>query len=68
MAPLGVARFRAEKFDLVVTDIVMQEKEGMQTICEIRELDPQARIVAISGGGRNWWPRRGAAGPGPRPC
>ncbi len=38
--------------DLVVTDIVMPEKEGLQTIREIRQVNPEARIIAISGGGR----------------
>ncbi len=38
--------------DVVVTDIVMPEKEGLQTIREIREVNPEARIIAISGGGR----------------
>jgi len=41
-----------EAIDLVVTDIVMPEKEGIATIREIRQRNPQARIIAISGGGR----------------
>ena len=41
-----------EVIDLVVTDIVMPEKEGLQTIREIKQVNPEARIIAISGGGR----------------
>lgn len=40
-----------QTIDLVVTDIVMPEKEGIATIREIRQRNPRARIIAISGGG-----------------
>ena len=45
--------FRATPFDLVVTDLVMPDKEGLETILELRAERPGIRIIAMSGGGRN---------------
>ena len=38
-------------YDLLVTDIVMPEKEGIETIIDLQEEFPQVKIIAISGGG-----------------
>lgn len=37
--------------DLIVTDILMPEKEGLETIMELRAEWPELRIIAITGGG-----------------
>lgn len=42
----------AKEFDLVVTDVIMPEKDGVQLITEIKKTRPKARVLAMSGGGR----------------
>jgi CheY-like chemotaxis protein len=48
----GLAAFRRGRPDVVVTDILMPDKEGIETILELRTLWPHGSIIAISGGGR----------------
>lgn len=48
----GVKLYREQPTDLIITDIVMPEKEGIETIMELKQDFPEARIIAISGGGR----------------
>jgi DNA-binding response OmpR family regulator len=37
-------------FDLVITDLIMPEKEGLETIAELQRTAPKIKIIATSGG------------------
>jgi DNA-binding response OmpR family regulator len=50
-AQTGLSRFAELNPDLVIVDILMPGKEGMATILELREANPEAHILAITGGG-----------------
>jgi CheY-like chemotaxis protein len=41
-----------ERFDLVITDIIMPEADGFDVIDTTRKLQPHARVFAMSGGGK----------------
>ena len=41
-----------KEFDLIVTDVLMPERDGVQLIAEIKKTRPNARVLAMSGGGR----------------
>jgi YesN/AraC family two-component response regulator len=48
---IGMKLFRQNPFDLIITDIIMPEKEGLEMITELTRDYPGMKIIAMSGGG-----------------
>ena len=48
----GLLVFQEHPTDIVITDLLMPKKEGIETIMELQKLSPKLKIIAISGGGR----------------
>ncbi|MDR3629913.1 MAG: response regulator [Desulfocapsaceae bacterium] len=48
----GLDMYYAHRPDLVITDLIMPDKEGLEVIMELAKLTPKPKIIAISGGGK----------------
>jgi len=48
----GLARFLSRPAALVVTDIIMPNREGIETIIALKKARPTTKVVALSGGYR----------------
>ena len=48
----GLKQIAQSSFDLVVTDIVMPEIEGIEFILQLHREQPDLKVIAMSGGGR----------------
>jgi CheY-like chemotaxis protein len=47
----GLQLFNENPVDLIITDIFMPEKDGLEMIRELRRSHPNLRVLAMSGGG-----------------
>jgi len=48
----AIIRFKPSITELVVTDLIMPEEDGLKVIMQCREKKPALKIIAISGGGK----------------
>jgi CheY-like chemotaxis protein len=48
----GIEIYREKPADLIITDLIMPGKEGIETIMELRRDFKDVKIMAMSGGGR----------------
>ena len=48
----AIIQFEKHRPDLVVTDLLMPGKDGIETLFELKQINCKAKIIALSGGGR----------------
>jgi two-component system, chemotaxis family, chemotaxis protein CheY len=48
----AIHRYRESPSDLVITDLIMPDIDGLEVIQQLRRINPAVRVLAISGGGR----------------
>ena len=49
----GIQLIGEQPFDLVITDLIMPEKEGIETLMEIKEKHAPLKVMVMSGGERS---------------
>jgi len=52
----AISHFKPLITDIIITDLIMPDEDGLKVIIKLKELKPTLKIIAISGGGK--------AGPG----
>jgi CheY-like chemotaxis protein len=46
----GLSQLKMQQFDLIITDIIMPEQDGFETIMAVASMPNAPKIIAISGG------------------
>ena len=49
----GIKIYRQNPADLIITDLIMPNKDGIGTIIDLKKEFPDVKIIAMSGGGLN---------------
>jgi len=47
----AVARIEQEDFDIVITDLMMPQKDGFDVVEAVKQHRPDAKVLVITGGG-----------------
>ena len=53
---VGIETYKQQPADLIITDIMMPEKDGFQTIRELKAVQPDVKIIALTGFGLHTLP------------
>lgn len=48
----GIKLYREQQIEMVITDLIMPGKEGIETIIQLKQDVPDVKIIAMSGGGQ----------------
>ncbi len=48
----AILHFKPSVTDIVITDLIMPDEDGLKVIMKLREIKPSIKIIAISGGGK----------------
>jgi len=47
----AIDKLNADEFDLVISDIMMPERDGLEVIMHLRKTQPEVKVIAISAPG-----------------
>jgi DNA-binding response OmpR family regulator len=47
----GIRKQSQNPYNLIITDIIMPEEDGLEVIMWVKKTDPNTKLIAISGGG-----------------
>lgn len=57
----GLARYQAQRYHAVITDLLMPGMNGFEVVAELRAMDPEVRIIMLTGSAREPTARRAQA-------
>jgi len=49
---MAIEMQRTEPYDLILTDLIMPDKEGLELLIDLKSIYPDIKVIATSGGGR----------------